>query len=567
MISIKLRSVAIAILLASACNQPQQANRQPEADPAGVGNKKLDIHRAQPNFLVIVADDLGYSDLGVFGGEIHTPTIDALARQGLLFTNFYAAGTCSPTRAMLLTGVDHHIAGLGNMTEHIAPNQIGQPGYEGYLNERVATISERLKEAGYNTYVTGKWHLGMTRETSPAARGFDRSFVLLNGGASHFDDKGLEARAHPAPYRENGERVELPDDFGYSTDYYTGKMIEYIDSGRDSGKPFFAYLAYTAPHWPLQAPSENIQKYTGVYDEGWDSVQAARFERMKAFGLIPSSAKPHPIVSDTSDWETLSAVEQKIEARKMEIYAGMVDRIDQQLSELVAHLKKSGEYENTVILFMSDNGAEGAPLDKAGPFRDWIKQFDNSYENMGAKGSYVHYGARWAQVSMTPLRLYKGFASEGGIRVPAFITFGGFENQQNQYRGVLTVMDIAPTLLELAGISIEKDEIEGRPLYAMQGRSIAPVLRNKSSDIRNADAGVGWELFNKRAFRRGNWKVVNMHNPWGTDYWQLYDLSVDPGETDDLALQYPDTLNDLVREWNEYALINGVILGNEPPSR
>lgn len=525
------------------------------------------LQAERPNFLLIVADDLGYSDLGIMGSEIRTPNIDALAQDGLLFTNFYSGGTCSPTRAMLMTGIDHHRAGIGTMLEHIAPNQIEQPGYEGYPNENVVTLPELLRDAGYQTYATGKWHLGMTEDKSPAARGFEKSYMLMNGGAGHFDQTGLNDRTHPAPYREDGVKTDLTEEFDYSTDFYTRKMINYIENGRSNDKPFFGYLAYTAPHWPLQAPDEDIAKYKGEYDTGWDAVQQSRMERMKTKGLLPESAQAHPILSLSGTWAEMSDTERAIEAKKMEIYAAMVDRMDQQIGELVSYLKQTDQFDNTAIIFISDNGAEGAPLYELPGFKKWMNSFDNSYENLGKAGSYVFYEERWAQVGMTPFRLYKGMASEGGVHVPAFITYPGFKNQGARHSSVTSVMDIAPTILDIANVEHPNGTYKGKPVYEMQGVSWVPVLNEEHEDVRTSTDGHGWELFNKRGYRRGKWKALHLHEPFGPDAWQLYDLSLDPGETQDLASKHPDILMGMVEAWELYAKDNGVVLGNTPPER
>lgn len=521
----------------------------------------------RPNFLVIVVDDLGFSDLSLTGSEIHTPNIDQLASDGLFFTNFYAGGTCSPTRAMLLSGMDHHRAGVGAMIEHIAPNQVGQPGYEGVLNERVVALPELLNDAGYHTYAVGKWHLGMTAETSPEARGFQRSFMLLNGGASHFDQAGLLRRADPAAYREDGEMVDLPEDFGYSTDFYTDRMIEYIESDRDSSAPFFGYVAYTAPHWPLQAPDENIAKFEGVYDEGWEVIQQRRLNRQIADGLMPISTVAHPIFTNSPSWSELSAEERRIEARKMEIYAGMVDRLDQEIGRLIAYLRETGQYDNTVIIFMSDNGAEGAPLQETRPFQEWMNSFDNSYENMGRAGSYIFYEERWAQVGGTPFRLWKGMASEGSAHVAAFLTYTGAQRQGERHASVTSVMDIAPTVLEIAGVPHPGSRYQGRAILPMQGRSWVPLLQGQAEVVRSDQDGLGSELFNKRSYRRGNWKALHINLPYGPGRWQLFDLARDPGETNDLAEDYPAILAELVAAWEQYADENGVVLGDQPPDR
>jgi arylsulfatase len=549
-----IAALALAALLAS-CH-------------AALENAELEKHSAQsgPNFLVIVVDDLGFSDLSLTGSEIHTPNIDKLASDGLFLTNFYAGGTCSPTRAMLLSGIDHHQAGVGTMMEHIAPNQVGQPGYEGYLNERVVALPQLLQEAGYQTYAAGKWHLGMTAEHAPDKRGFDRSFMLLNGGASHFDGRGLNAKTDPAPYREDGKLVPVPDDYDYSTDFYTRRMIDYIESGRASGKPFFGYLAYTAPHWPLQAPAEDIAKYKGVYDAGWQAIQQQRLERMQASGLMPESAVVHPIYTASPPWSELSAEQRAVEAKRMEIFAAMVDRLDQQIGVLIDYLKRTGQYDDTVIIFLSDNGAEGAPLYEKPPFQAYMNSFDNSLDNMGKRNSYVFYEERWAQTSMTPFRLYKGMASEGGIHVPAFVTYAGIK-AAGRNPSLTHVTDIAPTILEMAGVAQPSGTWQGKSVLPIQGKSWLPVLENQTASVRSGNEGLGSELFNKRSYRIGNWKALHLHEPFGPGRWELFDLSRDPGETNDLSVEYPEKLAELVASWEEYARLNGVVLGNTPPER
>ena len=359
---------------------------------------------ARPNFLLIVADDLGYTDLGVFGGEIGTPNLDALARSGMTLTHFHVAATCSPTRAMLLSGADNHVAGLGTMTGDHVGDQLGKPGYETYLNFRVASLAEVLQDAGYHTYMTGKWHLGVEDHLGPAARGFEESFALLNGGGGHFSNMGLFSADRPAQYREDGLDVELPEDF-YSSRYYARKMIEYIDRPRAADEPFLAYLAFTAPHWPLQAPESSIAGFRGRYDQGYDALHAARLARQQEFGLLPPNIQSSPRLPGEPAWDELSAKQQRIEARKMEIYAAMVHDLDHYVGEVVAHLKRIGEYDNTFILFLSDNGAEGHSVQDVWPnLRDWVKQCcNNQYENMGRGDSYLDYGPNWARIGPAPV--------------------------------------------------------------------------------------------------------------------------------------------------------------------
>lgn len=517
--------------------------------------------RDRPNILLIVVDDLGYADLGVFGGEIHTPNIDRLATGGVQLTNFHVSTVCSPTRAMLLSGTDSHLAGLGNMAEALAPNQRDQPGYEGYLNFDIAALPELLLDSGYHTYMTGKWHLGLSDETGPAARGFEHSYALLNGGGGHFDNLGLDTGINKEiQYREDGKPVELPADF-YSSRFYTDRMIEYIGSNHGDKRPFFAYLSYSAPHWPLQAPRESIAKYKGVYDSGFDEIHERRLERMKQIGLVPADIVPAPRHAGEVAWDELSEEQKKIQARMMEIYAAMIDDVDIYIGKLINYLKEIGEYENTFIFFMSDNGAEGAQLDNWPVFGDWMKECcDNSYENMGKANSYVFYGQNWGRVSTGPFRMYKGFTSQGGILVPAIVNFPGKDWGEKLNRNFMSVMDVMPTLLELASIEHPGNTYQGREVHTMKGKSILADLQDRETRTHAADYWMGWEVYGNRAIRQGDWKLL-MHNPpQGTNKWELYNLADDPTEQQDLSRQEPEKLNAMIKLWDQYVLENNLIL-------
>jgi arylsulfatase A-like enzyme len=315
-----------------------------------------------PNVLLIVADDMGYSDIGPFGGEIATPTLDALAKEGLQLTNFHVLASCSPSRSVLLSGMDNHRAGLGTMSEMLPEHAKGKPGYEGYLNHRVAALPEVLKANGYRTYMVGKWHLGEDETTIPHARGFDETFVLVGGGGSHWSDRQMVTPIVPVEYSRNGQEVRsLPKDF-YSTKNYTDNLIEWIKRDQDNDQPFFAYLSYTAPHDPLHAPQEYIDKYQGAYDGGWDALREKRLNRLQELGIIDKDAKPFPRLPTVKAWEDLPEEERAMAARDMEVYAAMVDYMDGQIKRVIDQLKASGEYENTLIIFFSDNGANGASL-------------------------------------------------------------------------------------------------------------------------------------------------------------------------------------------------------------
>jgi len=513
---------------------------------------------ARPNVLLIVADDLGYTDLGVTGSEIRTPHLDALARSGLLLASFLVAPACSPTRAMLLSGVDTHPAGLGTMAGIADLNQKGRPGYEGFLSDRVVSLATLLKRAGYHTYMAGKCHLGMEENQGPHRWGFERSFALLPGGASHFADAAGLFESHPqAPYREDGREVALPTGF-YSTANYTDKLIEYIRGGLADGRPFFAYAAYTSPHWPLQVPDTELDRYRGAYDQGYDALRARRFENAKRLGIVPAAAVPQ-LTPFARTWDVLAPEQQRREARVMELYAAMVENLDHHVGRLLQALKDCGRYEDTLVLFFSDNGAEGNQIGRMQTNADWIpKRFDNSLANLGRVSSYAWLGPAWAQ-AVTPFRLWKSFPTEGGVRVPAIVRWGR-SGRRGRLDAVVTVKDIVPTLLELAGARHPAPSFEGRAVAALEGRSMLPLLRGESATVHGSEFTMGWELFGRRALRRGDSKIVWLFEPYGPGRWQLFDLATDPLESKDLASDRPASVAELVKAWDEYAANNGVIL-------
>ncbi len=525
----------------------------------------------RPNFLVIVADDLGFSDIGAFGGEINTPNLDRLAYSGVRLTDFHSAPACSPTRAMLLTGTDHHVAGIGTMLEMAAPEFCGAPGYEGYLNDRVVALPELLRDAGYQTLMSGKWHLGNTIDRSPWARGFDRSFALLPAGASHYGTSGGGGfSAGPTMFTEDDRFVTVGEDF-YSSDAYTDTLLRYLlerpqaQDGHD--RPFFAYLPFQAPHWPLQAPRESIAAYRGRYDAGPDALRDERLAALIRLGLCPPDVVAHPVVADgAAEWADMTDAERAVSARTMEVYAAMVDRMDWNIGRVIDYLAGTGELDDTVVIFLSDNGAEGTIVE-AMPLRGAeiaalvARHYDNSLDNLGSPTSYAWYGPRWAQAATAPSRLHKAFTSEGGIRVVGFITGPGCARQGEIGTAFSTVMDIAPTLLELAGAAHPGTAYRGREVEPMRGRSMVPYLSGQTDAVHDAETGTGWELFGRRAIRQGDWKALHLPAPYGPGTWQLYDLSRDPGEVDDQAASRPDKLAELLALWDDYVKENGVILG------
>jgi arylsulfatase len=568
------RAIFAAALMSTLLSQPAIAQQSGPVPPTVAGSTQ---DAARPNFLVIVADDLGWSDLGAFGGEIATPNLDALATKGVRFTGFHTAPTCSPTRSMLLSGVDNHEAGIGTMVESRPASLAQRPGYEGYLNDRVASLAELLQQGGYYTLMSGKWHLGLTPERGPAARGFEQSYALLQGLGNHFgaDQDGAWKKASAnATYRENGKFVRFPQG-RYSADYFAERLIGFLDAA-PTDRPFFAYMAFTTPHWPMQAPAETIAKYKGRYDAGYEALRAERLARQKKLGLVALDQQPHPL-DKVKPWASLSAEDKAIESRKMEVYAAMVDQMDQNVGRIVAELKRRGTYDNTVILFLADNGPEGNEIDA--PFQvrgvpGGAKRLgiDNSLANIGNATSYVGYGAGWAQANSSPSWLVKGYPTEGGTRVTAFAAGKGVVGERIS-RGYLSVTDVAPTLLSLAGIS-QPQTYKGRAILPFEGKSLVPVLQGNATEIHGPAEPIGTELFYRRALRKGDWKAVYLpksdatypRDGVGDGKWQLFNLATDPAESNDLAQSEPAKLAELVADWGRYAAEKGVARPEEAPT-
>jgi arylsulfatase len=511
-----------------------------------------------PNIIYILADDLGYSDLGAFGGEIPTPNLDALARSGMMLTDFHASMTCSPTRSMVMSGMDNHLAGMGVMGAPTRADQKGKPGYEGYLNFRVASLPELLSDAGYDTYMIGKWHLGDTVETGPHARGFKRVFASFDG-AAHLG--GWDWRGPQASNYWDGDKVVHVGDDWYTTRDYTKKMLGFIEQDRAGGKPFFAYLAYTAPHWPLQAPKESIARFKGKYDAGYEALYAKRFARQKQLGLVPRDAQPIDNARFKPRWSELSAEEKKIDARHMEIYAAMVSDLDTYVGEVVAYLRKTGELDNTFIFFSSDNGAESGRRDLAKNIQDHVgKEYDHSLDNLGSATSYVMYGANWASASAAPFFRHKATAFEGGTHVPAFAYFPTQVKAGTQSSAFGTVADLLPTFLAVAGTRHPGNTFRGRSVLQPQGVSLLPVLYGKAQSVHAPDEVQGWELFGYRSVRQGDWKIVwDQALPAAQRRWQLYNIATDFEEQHDLAQANPAQLAIMQKAWASYEQRNGVI--------
>lgn len=516
----------------------------------------------RPNILLVMADDMGWTDLGSFGSEIETPNLDALAQRGVKFTDFYTSVSCSPTRSMLLSGTDNHIAGLGNMGEMIAPEQRGKPGYEGHLNDRVVSLAEVLRGEGYHTYMAGKWHLGHEPEYFPHARGFERSFSMLFGGASYWSDMFGMLAVHEeiAEYVMDDRRLdELPKDF-YATRSYTDFLMESIRKNRGDGKPFFAYLAFTAPHDPLHVPEPWLSKYRGRYDNGYEVLKTERASAAKRMGLVSNKAKTPDRYQMVKAWDSLSEEQQAIESRAMEVYAGMVDNMDYHFGRIMKFLKDIGEYENTIVIFLSDNGpnpwySEDYPGNRGSK---WFSQFDNNIDNIGHPMSHYAYGMGWGSASAGPLDLFKMTVAEGGIRSPMLIAGPGIKGGR-QVGSFAYVWDIMPTILELAGIK-HPEEYRSRQVERMRGKSLKGVLTASAKAVYDEKDFVGGEMQNGKWMRQGDFKAVSVAPPYGTGNWHLYNIADDPGETRDLSKEQPEKLKELQAAWERYAKDVGVVL-------
>ena len=515
----------------------------------------------QPNILLIVLDDLGYSDLGATGSEIPTPHLDKLVASGMLLTNFHVSPGCSPTRAMLMSGTDSHIAGVGSLQELTVDNQRGKPGYRGHLGREIIPMPQLLRDGGYRTYMTGKWHLGLADDLTPDARGFERSFAMLLGAASHFSDQsGMGPELAQAIYREDGVPVNVPQDF-YSTYFYTDKLIEYLENGRSDTKPFFAYLAYTAPHWPLHAPDDWLAAMHGRYDEGYDVIRERRIRRMRSLGISDAEADAAERAPLVPPWSQLNSEQQADMARRMEVYAAMVAALDESIGRLVEYLGDTGQLDNTLILLFSDNGPDFSQQDKRGRIVSWIRErFDNSLENMGRIGSFISYGGGWAQAGAGPYRLFKGTMAQGGILSPLVAVYPGRVEPGSGSAAFASVMDILPTVLDAAGIAYPPSPDGGSGTkQRLRGSSLLPVLTGRSETIHGNDYVFAMELVDSRMLRLGDWKLLHVFKPFGPGRWQLYNIAHDPGETLDLAASEPQRLAQMTALYETWAAEAGVV--------
>ncbi|MHC4074351.1 MAG: arylsulfatase [Planctomycetota bacterium] len=501
------------------------------------------IPDSRPNILLIIGDDMGFSDVGAFGSEVATPNVDALAREGLSFTNFHVGATCSPTRSLLLTGVDNHRSGLGNMHEFLVDEQRGQPGYEGYLNKDVVTIIQLIRDAGYSTYMSGKWHLGADEGYRPHDRGFDQTYTLLQGAGSNYGSTSAgEGEGGDLIFTSNGTIVKRPEGI-HSNELYADKLIDFLNPEQNTDKPFFAYLSFQTAHWPHQAPREFIDKYRDVYSAGWDLIRERRIEKLKSLGIVSQDLPVSPRFPGVPAWDALPAAAKVAQANTMAAY----------------------QYDNTIIIYMTDNGPDWSQPNVGGG-EPWYNTYypKTAVEDIGLRGSFSSYGPPWAQVAAAHLSGFKTFSTEGGLRVPFIIRYPEWI-EAGQTDEFVYVTDLSATLLEVAGATHPGTSYKGRKVFPMNAKSVLPLMRGESSTHRGADDWLGYELFGNSAIFHGDYKALRL-GAWlqstgveGAGEWQLYDLKKDPSELHDLAEREPDRLAEMVAKYAEYSASVGVI--------
>jgi len=513
------------------------------------------------NIVLILADDLGFTDLGSYGSEIRTPTLDNLAAEGVRFTNFHSAANCAPARAMLLTGVDNQLAGVPNIPEMLTPEQLSRLDSGGTLGDNVVTVATLLEGAGYRTYMSGKWHLGMAPEKRPSARGFQRTVAMMDSGADHWEQRPYLPLYDQANWYADGERLDLPEDF-YSSEFLVDALMDFIVSDSDQQSPFFAYLPFMAVHMPVQAPRSFVTPYLDTYAGGWDELRESRRKRAAALGVIPKDS-PMVRMSTTADWSALDEEAQAYETKRMAVYAGMVEAMDWHLGRLIQFLKERDEYANTVFIFTSDNGTEASGPENprvfphnVGPRRMGYRL---DYESLGEKGSFSSLSPSFASASASPLAFYKFYAGEGGMRVPLIIAGDAISNNQSIIRAFSWVTDITPTILSFAGVEPPGPRYGGRAIEAVTGRSLRPLLAGEVTSVYGETDTVGYELAGNGALFQGDYKLVVNQPPVGDGQWRLFNITKDPGEVIDLAAADPARYQRMLGRYQEYMAANGVM--------
>ncbi len=517
---------------------------------------------SRPNIVLILADDLGYTDISPFGGEISTPNIARLAAEGLSFTNYHTAANCAPARAMLLTGVDSHRNGVPNIPESIPPEQMEFDHYQGVLGDNVVTLASLLQENGYHTYLTGKWHLGHTPELLPSARGFERTIAMADTGADNWEQRTYLPIYDQAHWYADGLEHTLPDDF-YSSEYFIDKTIEFIGSNEADDQPFFAYVPFQAVHIPVQAPKEFSDKYAGVYDEGWTVMRERRRVAAEEAGVIPEGTQS-TVTPGTLEWESLTEKQRAHHARRMEVYAGMVDAMDMHIGRLMDYLQSIGEYENTIFIFTSDNGAAGTPLISPtgqSVLDQWFNRvgYETDIDNLGERGSWVAIGPSNATIAASPLAFYKFHANEGGLRVPLVMSGPGITQQGELTDEFVFVTDLAPTILGLLDIDNHNGNWKGEAMEPIVGSDFSEYLHGSAQQIHIASEPIGYELGGSSALFKGDYKIVINRFEQNETEWHLYNIKVDPGEVNDLRAEQPLLFEEMLADYEVWAQANDVL--------
>jgi len=500
----------------------------------------------KPNIILVLADDMGYSDIGCFGSEILTPNLDKLAKNGVRFSQFYNASRCCPTRASLLTGLYQHQAGVGDMV-----GGQGVDSYQGYLNTQCITLAEALKSNGYSTYMSGKWHVGNRPETLPPKRGFDRYFGLIDGAGSYFQRIPYRKNQQAPRWMLDNNNFEPPANGFYMTNAITDYALDFLDDEKTKKDPFFLYLAYTAPHWPLHALPEDIAKYRGKYLKGWDVLREERFRKQQKLGLIDVSTRLSERDSNVPAWDTLTPEEKQMWDLRMAVYAAMIDRMDQNIGRVVARLKETGELENTLIIFLSDNGGCHEATKNKG-------NYITTTGETGTADSFDAYETNWANVSNTPFRMHKHWVHEGGISTPFIAAYPGKIKSGGIYtKSAGHIIDLMPTLLDFAGGKYPEN-FNGNKIAPMEGVSLKAVLTGGKL---KREQPLFWEHEGNRAMRMGNWKLVSQYDNQTRKFraWELYNLKTDRSELTDLSQAKPDLKNRMIQDYELWAQRVGAV--------
>ena len=535
--STSLKNLSVFLFIAflfSACNTGRNAG--------GDSGKSS----APPNIVLILADDMGYSDLGCYGGEINTPNLDQLADEGVRFTQFYNAARCCPTRASLLSGLYPHQAGMGAMINDPATTPEGP--YQGYLSKHAVTIAEVLKQANYYTASSGKWHVGEERPHWPTDRGFDNYYGLISGAANYFDITRTKENGIKRHFAIDSAEYMPPNEGFYMTDAITENAVKFLKKAESKDQPFFLYLAYTAPHWPLHAKQEDIDKYLGKYMSGWDVLRKERYERMIEMGLIDASWGLSERDAQVTPWEELDAEQKERMDLLMSIYAAQVDCMDRGIGEVLAQLEAMGEKDNTIVMFLSDNGGS----EETGAFgRDFWGNFWDGDARPGSGDSYHSYGGSWANLSNTPFRYYKKRTHEGGVATPFIVSWPKELKQVGELiHQPGHIIDIMATICEVARVEYP-ETYSDNTIVPLPGQSFMPALRG---DERAREEPIFWEHIGNRAIRQGDWKLVARKG----EEWELFNLATDRSEMNNLIESEAEKAQQLLELYQEWASQVGV---------